>query len=152
MVNEGNNILDAVTVLRQVYYYPNEREEAATVTVKLRIKESLRSQVEAAAQSKGISMNAEMAHQLERAYDRERTFREVLTTVLGGPRTEAIRRLQSTSAPLPQHISHSRSFDHRRRTRLPLTAIASALRCPTSTTKRFPRVTPVYTRFRCSIG
>ena len=111
--------------------------------MKLRIKESLRSQVEAAAQSKGISMNAEMAHQLERAYDRERTFREVLTTVLGGPRTEAIRRLQSTSAPLPQHISHSRSFDHRRLVCAPFTAIASAFRCPTRTTKRLPRVTPV---------
>jgi hypothetical protein len=31
-------------------------------------------------------------------------------------------------------ISHSRSFDHRRFARLPLTAIASAFRCPTSTT------------------
>ena len=40
-------------------------------------------------------------------------------------------------------ISHSRSFDHRRLARLPLTAIASAFRCPTSTTRRLPRVTPV---------
>jgi hypothetical protein len=39
--------------------------------------------------------------------------------------------------------SHSRSFDHRLRARAPLTAIANAFRCPTSTTKRLPRVTPV---------
>ena len=37
--------------------------------------------------------------------------------------------------------SHSRSFDHRCRTRPPLTAIANALRCPTKTTSRSPRVT-----------
>ncbi len=54
------------------------------------------------------------------------------------------RRFQSTSDPLPQYISHSRSFDHRRRTRSPLTAIVSALRCPTSTTSCLPRVTPAY--------
>jgi hypothetical protein len=48
--------------------------------------------------------------------------------------------------------SHSLSFDHRLRARAPLTAIASAFRCPTRTTRRLPRVTPVYTRFRCSIG
>jgi hypothetical protein len=40
-------------------------------------------------------------------------------------------------------VSHSFSFDHRRRARAPFTAIASAFRCPTSTTSRFPRVTPV---------
>ena len=35
------------------------------------------------------------------------------------------------------------NFDQRLRVRAPLTAIASALRCPTSTTRRLPRVTPV---------
>jgi hypothetical protein len=39
-------------------------------------------------------------------------------------------------------ISHSRSFDHRLLAGLPLTAIASAFRCPTSTTRRLPRITP----------
>ena len=39
--------------------------------------------------------------------------------------------------------SHSLSFDHHLRFRAPLTAIASAFRCPTSTTRRLPRVTPV---------
>jgi hypothetical protein len=42
-----------------------------------------------------------------------------------------------------QPISHSRSFDQRRRVREPLTAIADALRCPTRTIKRLPRVTAV---------
>ena len=37
-------------------------------------------------------------------------------------------------------ISHSRSFDHRFRVLAPLTAIASAFRCPT---RRLPRVTPI---------
>jgi hypothetical protein len=39
--------------------------------------------------------------------------------------------------------SHSLSFDQRLSFCVPLTAIASAFRCPTSTTRRFPRVTPV---------
>ena len=39
--------------------------------------------------------------------------------------------------------SHSRSFDQRRRAPWFLTAMASALRWPTSTTSRLPRVTPV---------
>jgi len=43
----------------------------------------------------------------------------------------------------PQGNSLSLSFDHRRSSRLPLTAIASARFCPTSTTKRLPRVMPV---------
>jgi hypothetical protein len=36
--------------------------------------------------------------------------------------------------------NHSRSFDHRRREPVFLTAIASVLRCPTSTTRRLLRV------------
>jgi hypothetical protein len=39
--------------------------------------------------------------------------------------------------------SHSRSFDHRFSVLAPLIAIASAFRCPTRTTRRLPRVTPV---------
>jgi hypothetical protein len=46
------------------------------------------------------------------------------------------------SANHTQTASHSRSFDHRRRARPPLTAIPSAFRCPTSTSNRLPRVTP----------
>jgi len=42
------------------------------------------------------------------------------------------------------HIaSHSRSFDRRGLARPPLTAVARAFRCPTSTTSRSSRVTPV---------
>jgi hypothetical protein len=39
--------------------------------------------------------------------------------------------------------SHSSSFDHRRRPEMFFTAMATALFCPTSTTSRLPRVTPV---------
>jgi hypothetical protein len=39
--------------------------------------------------------------------------------------------------------SHSRSLDQRRRPPWFLTAMAKARRCPTSTTTRLPRVTPV---------
>jgi len=46
--------------------------------------------------------------------------------------------------PLPI-ASHSLSFDHRRFAPPPLTAIASALRCPTRTKRRLPRVTPACT-------
>ena len=49
-------------------------------------------------------------------------------------------RAMSSLYYLIQVISHSRSFDHRRLARLPLTAIASAFRCPT---RRLPRGTPV---------
>lgn len=48
-------------------------------------------------------------------------------------------RLWPGGAPL----SHSPSLDQRRRALPFLTAIASARRCPTSTTSRLPRVTPV---------
>jgi hypothetical protein len=42
------------------------------------------------------------------------------------------------------HIaSHSRGFDHGRRARPPLTAVARALRCPMSMTSCLPRITPV---------
>jgi hypothetical protein len=39
--------------------------------------------------------------------------------------------------------SHSASFDHRRRLEMLRTAMAMAFFWPTSTTSRFPRVTPV---------
>jgi hypothetical protein len=40
-------------------------------------------------------------------------------------------------------LSHSPSFDHRRRPETLRTAMATAIFCPTSTTSRLPRVTPV---------
>jgi hypothetical protein len=39
--------------------------------------------------------------------------------------------------------SHSASFDHRRRPKTLRTAMATAFFCPTRTTSRLPRVTPV---------
>ena len=39
--------------------------------------------------------------------------------------------------------SHSLSFDHRRRPDTLRAAIATAFFCPTNTTRRLPRVTPV---------
>ena len=39
--------------------------------------------------------------------------------------------------------SHSANFDHRRRPEMLRTAMATAFFCPTNTTSRFPRVTPV---------
>ena len=48
-------------------------------------------------------------------------------------------------------LSHSCSFDHRRRLPPFRTAMAMALRCPTSTTSLLPRVTPVYSRFLASM-
>jgi hypothetical protein len=51
----------------------------------------------------------------------------------------------ATSSLSPDHVlSHSRSFDHRLRARASLTAIAGALRCPTSAPRRLPHVTAVY--------
>ena len=40
-------------------------------------------------------------------------------------------------------VSHSFNFDQRRRPDTLRTAIATAFFCPTNTTSRFPRVTPV---------
>ena len=44
---------------------------------------------------------------------------------------------------LVQFMSHSFSFDQRRRVCWPRTAMDSAFFCPTSTTSRLPRVTAV---------
>lgn len=49
-------------------------------------------------------------------------------------------------------LSHSPSFDQRRRPETFRTAIAIAFFWPTSTTNRLPLVTPVYSRFRCSMA
>jgi hypothetical protein len=48
--------------------------------------------------------------------------------------------------------SRSRSFDRCRHSSRPLTAIATALGCATSTASCRPRVTPMQSRFRRSIG
>ncbi len=48
--------------------------------------------------------------------------------------------------------SHSCSLDQRRRPETLRTAMATAFFCPTRTTSRLPRVTPVYRRFRCNMA
>ena len=48
--------------------------------------------------------------------------------------------------PAGDTVSHSRSFDHRRRPETLRTAIATAFRLPTSTTSLLPRVIPVLTQ------
>jgi hypothetical protein len=47
--------------------------------------------------------------------------------------------------------SRSLSFDHRRRPETLRTAMATAFFCPTKTTSRLPRVTPVYSKLRCNM-
>jgi hypothetical protein len=58
-------------------------------------------------------------------------------------RTTILLNLMQQAGTSAQVTSHSRSLDQRRRPLPFLTAIASAFRCPTSTTSRLPRVTPV---------
>ncbi len=49
----------------------------------------------------------------------------------------------AASTPPVAPASHSSSFDQRRRPEALRTAMATAFFCPTSTTRRLPRVTPV---------
>jgi len=84
--------------------------------------------------------------------------------MLGGRRSQPGRRPQTLgayAAPMAQIAvtvaysslrSHSFNFDHRRRPETLRTAMATAFFCPTSTTSFLPRVTPVYSRFRCSMA
>ena len=48
------------------------RAETQTVQVGLRVKESLRAKLEAAAQERGVSLNAEIVHRLEQSFRVER--------------------------------------------------------------------------------
>ena len=47
------------------------RKETATVDLKLRLKEPLRAQIEAAASARGVSLNAEMVSRLYRSFESE---------------------------------------------------------------------------------
>lgn len=60
-----------------------QREDAATVDLKVRMKEPLRARIEAAADARGISMNAEAVQRLERSFDRSDLLSEALTLALG---------------------------------------------------------------------
>jgi len=67
------------------------------------------------------------------------------------PLLQRIRRRSDGPNHLAWAIKWSFSFDQRRWVCEPFTAMASALRVPTSTTRRLPRVTPVYSNWRLSI-
>ena len=58
----------------------------------------------------------------------------------GAAEIQALIRIRLGSC---QRVSHSRSFDQRRRPETVRTAMATAFGCPTSTTRRRPRVRPV---------
>jgi hypothetical protein len=55
----------------------SSREAAATVDIKIRMKEPLRAKIEEAAKNHGVSMNAEMVSRLNNSFTEEQT--------LGGP-------------------------------------------------------------------
>jgi hypothetical protein len=64
--------------------------------------------------------------------------------VEGDTRSGGHRRpAQAGRVAIDEEVIHSPSLDHRRDSFRALTAIASALRWPTTTTRRLPRVTPV---------
>ena len=65
--------------------------------------------------------------------------------------SSAARTIHGPDATAGAGFIHSRSFDQRLRPDAALTAIAIALRWPTRTTRRLPRVTPVYSRLRRSM-
>jgi hypothetical protein len=55
----------------------SEREEAATVQLKVRMKEPLRANLEEAARRRGVSMNAETVHRLERSFEQDQRIEDV---------------------------------------------------------------------------
>jgi hypothetical protein len=60
-----------------------KRDEAATVNITLRIKETLRESLEESAKARGVSLNAELAARLEYARDRLGLTMEVMTLAFG---------------------------------------------------------------------
>ncbi len=66
-----------------------------------------------------------------------------IARVNGDPRGAPAPARKPDSAPSVGRASHSSSFDQRRRPEKLRTAMATAFFCPTSTTSRLPRVTPV---------
>ena len=90
----------------------------------------------------GVVGAAELAGKLGR--------RHVLTFDMGGTTAKAANNYRGRPLRSGQ-ASHSASFDHRRSSTFPLTAIPIAFFWPTSTTIFFPLVMPVYSRFRRSI-
>ena len=59
------------------------RERTATVDLKVRLKESLRAQIEAAAREHGVSLNSETAARLERSFQDEELLPQLLEIAYG---------------------------------------------------------------------
>ena len=77
-----------------------QRDPTALVQLKVRIRESLRAQLEEAATQKGISLNAEIADRLTRSLDEEHGF--------GGPELHRIALLMASTFALAgdRHSKH----------------------------------------------
>jgi hypothetical protein len=60
-----------------------KRDDAATVDLKVRMKEPLRAAIESAAQQHGISMNAEAVARLDQSFDRGDLLPEVMALAYG---------------------------------------------------------------------
>ena len=84
-------------------------------------------------------------------YGPDRRFADLINVGSGSAATEVAEAIQPLTSAAPEKrtriyrffVSHSCSFDHRRRPETFRTAIATAFFCPTSTTNFLPRVTPV---------
>jgi hypothetical protein len=55
-----------------------DRDETANAQLKVRMKEPLRAALEKAAQERGVSLNAEIVHRLERSFDLEQRLKEAV--------------------------------------------------------------------------
>jgi hypothetical protein len=56
---------------------PRKRREADTVQISVRTKEPLRLQLEAAAKTRGVSMNTEIVDRLQRSFENDRRLEEI---------------------------------------------------------------------------
>ena len=61
-----------------------ERARSDTIQLKARMKEPLRAKLEAAAEARGVSLNAEMIHRLEQSFAEEKTQSFVEAVAAGG--------------------------------------------------------------------
>ena len=70
-----------------------ERSRSKTVQLKARMKEPLRAKLEAAAEAKGVSLNAEMVHRLEQSFAEEKSQAREFYAPFGKPETFLVARL-----------------------------------------------------------
>ena len=64
-----------------------ERSRSDTIQLKARMKEPLRAKLEAAAKARGVSLNAEMIHRLERSFIEEEILRWAWEKIASRPRS-----------------------------------------------------------------